>query len=125
MSTHRPIYPSFVRLWALRRYGERYHISWENVRTWQQYNPEFELTNDLRPMPWWLQPRALGVFVKPWNKIASWFIRQTGEFSHRCEFTDKEDGLLYGGKKGAFMNKMFEQFIESIDDEEGKANNDL
>ena len=49
-----------------------------------------------------------------WPYLRRFVNRRKGEFSHRCEFTDKKDGALYGGTSGGFMNRLFEEFIERI-----------
>lgn len=59
-----------------------------------------------------------GPFVPPWNWIARQIRRGTGGRSHRCEFTDKRHGALYGHHEGAFMNRYFEAFIVNISDDD-------
>lgn len=57
---------------------------------------------------------AWPVLNRPYLRIVRFAIRQKGEFSHRCEFTDKQDGALYGGTSGGFMNELFNQFVKNI-----------
>jgi len=115
MDTHKPYYPGFIRSWALKRYGsKRYHMQWRMVHFWQANLKDFQLTDDLRPLPWWLGEAALGVFVKPWDWLARQFRKQTLGLSHRCEFTDKLHGALYTDHADDFMQQAFERFIERI-----------
>jgi hypothetical protein len=72
------------------------------------------LTDYPRPLPRYIGAAAIGPFIRPWNWVARFFRRFTGGRSHRCEFTDREKGALYGGKEGAFMNRYFEQFLANI-----------
>ena len=48
------------------------------------------------------------------NKTASWLSKFRGGMSHRCEFTDREDGALYTGKVDAFMDRAIRDFIKTI-----------
>lgn len=48
------------------------------------------------------------------QRLKSWFRHHTGGRSHRCEFTDKNHGALYGHSEGAFMDRYFEKFIQNI-----------
>lgn len=57
------------------------------------------------------------VLPKLYTPVKRFVIRQKGEYSHRCEFTSKRGGALYGGTEGAFMNRLFERFIENISDD--------
>lgn len=119
MMSHRPYYPQFIRVWALRHYGsQRYHMSWRMVEQWRRVDPNYVLKKEWRPLPWWLGESALGAFLKPWDRAERWFRQRTGERSHRCEFTDAKEGALYGGQRGAFMDEYFEQLIRNIDESE-------
>ncbi len=48
-------------------------------------------------------------------RVCRWFRDRTGGRSHRCEFTDREHGALYGFNEGAFMDKLFDQFLKNIE----------
>lgn len=50
--------------------------------------------------------------------LQGFFRARTGGRTHRCEFTDKIEGALHGGKKGAFMDAYFEKFLENISEHE-------
>jgi hypothetical protein len=111
MNTHKPYYPLRLRIWLLNGYDERRHqITRQMVRVWENLGR----TEYPEPLPWYIGTAALGPFVGPWSKAARFFRRLTGGRSHRCEFTDPEQGALYGGKEGAFMDRYFEQFIANI-----------
>ena len=53
--------------------------------------------------------------------IRKWTGRIRGPYSHRSDFTDREMGLLHGGK--GWSEQAFEDFLESIPEEPngGKA----
>lgn len=53
-----------------------------------------------------------------WYSIERFFRRHTGGRSHRCEFTDRQHGALYGHNEGAFMNAYFDKLLENIGDVE-------
>lgn len=89
-------------------------MTWENVKQWQYVDPNWTLKNEWRPLPWYFGVSALGPFFKTWNRLERFIARGRGGCSHRCEFTDKQHGALYGGTDGPYMNAMFEQFIENI-----------
>jgi hypothetical protein len=94
MSSHKPILPMFLRVWAYRLGADVSEIA--------------------KPLPWPLGEAAMGPFLAPWNRVERFFRDRTGGRSHRCEFTDREAGALYGGQQGPFMNKLFEQLLENI-----------
>ncbi len=113
MSGHKPYYPLWLRMFLLSRFPETRHfmdwITYNNwLRTGWQPKPEY------RPLPWFVGEAAIGPLVKPWSRVGHFFRAHTGGRSHRCEFTDRRRGALYGGQDGAFMNKLFDQFIENI-----------
>lgn len=54
-----------------------------------------------------------GPFSRLFQRIASPFRTIAGANAHRCDFTDRETGLLYGGD-GAAMNLLFAEFSEQI-----------
>jgi hypothetical protein len=89
---------------------------------WGTYNHWLALgwkpKKDFTPLPWPICTSAFGPFVEPWDKVQGWFRKHTGDRTHRCEFTDKKRGALYGGKDGGFMEKYFEKFIENISEDE-------
>lgn len=51
---------------------------------------------------------------KPFVLIRNQSRKRTGGRGHRCEFTDKNKGALYGGQEGAFMEKLFQKFIDNL-----------
>ena len=69
---------------------------------------------ELQPLPWYVGEVAMGPFYPLWKQMRAIVRKGRGGRSHRCEFTDKERGALYGGKDGGFMNEYFEQFIQNI-----------
>lgn len=109
-----PILPDFIRLWALRRWPERYNLTWQ-MREWWQKGLGYDVSNIPKPLPWPLGEAALGPFLPPWNRAERFFRSHTGGRSHRCEFTDPKIGALYGGQEGPFMDQLFEQFLRNID----------
>ena len=119
MSGHRPLLPSPVRMWAYNRWGgRRYSISPRTVEGWIRFGgltPEQAKQDQYRPLPWPFGEYAMGPFVGPWARVQRFFRSQTGGRSHRCEFTDKEHGALYGHNEGAFMDRLFERFLDNID----------
>lgn len=58
--------------------------------------------------PWW--------FRRPFTFIRNASRKRTGGRGHRCEFTDKKMGALYGGTEGAFMERTFQEFIDNLPD---------
>lgn len=114
MMFHKPYLPMFVRGWAYRHYGnERFHQSWR-MREWWRDGLGADVSKIAKPLPWPLCETAEGPFVRPWSRVERFFSNHTGGRSHRCEFTDREMGALYGGQQGAFMDRFFEQFIGNI-----------
>ena len=115
MSWHEPRYPLWLRCWLLSKYSsERHFVTWTAVRWWQSHLSHFELTEDNIPLPWYIAPGAIGPFLKPWRKLAGWFIGHTGGRTHRCEFTDPQMGALFGHRNGAFMDSYFAVLIDRI-----------
>ena len=113
MSFHKPILPSFIRGWALRRWPDRFNRTWR-MHEWWRDGLGADMTGIAKPLPWPLCEAAFGPFLKPWNRIERFFRSHTGGRSHRCEFTDPKIGALYGGQQGAFMDLLFEEFLENI-----------
>jgi len=117
MTGHIPYYPRWLRRYLLSRFPARRHgIMWWQVRYWQKHLSEYVFSKADRPLPWYIGPRAIGPFVRPWRWIARQFRGHTSGRSHRCEFTDREEGALYGGQKGGFMDDLFEELIRNISD---------
>lgn len=113
MACHTPYWPMPVRHWAYRRYGEnRYGLTWRQIAQWRRVRPDWQPT--AFPLPWWLGAYALGPFQFPWRRVQRWFRDRTGGRSHRCEFTDREHGALYGHREGPFMDAFFEQLIANV-----------
>lgn len=115
-----PIYPEVFRRWILRHYPharDRWSITWSTIDIWKQINPEWRTPITRKPLPWWIGTAAIGPFVRPWRRVERFFGNHTGGRSHRCEFTDKQSGALYGQNNGAYMNALFGQFIENISDD--------
>jgi hypothetical protein len=113
MQTHRPIYPLWFRVWALKHYGnERSGLTWDDIRRWETVRPDYKHPH--KPVPWYIGAHGLGPLYAPWLRIARFVRRFTGGRSHRCEFTDREMGALYGHQHGAFMDRLFEVFIDRI-----------
>lgn len=116
MMCHHPHLPMRVRMRVLQWFPqERWNVQWHMWDFWVRQG--IDLSNAPKPLPWPVCPHGLGPFAVPWTRIARWFQRRTGGRSHRCEFTDPEHGALYGGTDGAFMDRLFERFIENISDE--------
>ena len=116
MMCHRPIMPVRLRAWALNYYGdERYHVSRRQRDFWIKQNAIDPGDLRFKPLPWPFGESAQGPFIGPWEQIARWFRSHTGGRSHRCEFTDPKRGALYGHKEGAFMDRLFEQFLKNIE----------
>jgi hypothetical protein len=115
MSGHKPYLPVRLRIWLWRFFPDRmrHHVSWQQYRFWleQPYNDPATLP---KPLPWPVCSSFVGPFVGPWDRVTHWFGRRTGGRSHRCEFTDKKRGALYGHKEGAFMDRLFDRFLERI-----------
>lgn len=119
MGGHQPILPTPLRNWAYDRWGgRRWSITAQAVRDWQRFGgmtPEQAQRPENRPLPWPFGPYALGPFVGTWRRVMHWFGRRTGGRSHRCEFTDRERGALWGHTEGPFMDRIFERFLENLD----------
>lgn len=113
MSNHNPILPGFIRIWALKRWPERYHLTWRMSEWWRD-GLGADMTDIAKPLPWPLGEAAMGPFIKPWEKTKRFFRGHTGGRSHRCEFTDPKIGALYGGQEGPFMNELFDEFVRKI-----------
>jgi len=118
MDTHKPYYPLRVRIFILRHYPEtRFHMTKSTWERWAE-NSDFDKTNkDFWPLPWFIGESALGPFIKPWNKLASFVRRFRGNHAHRCDFTDPKNGLLYGGD-GETMNNLWHEFMRRINYED-------
>lgn len=69
------------------------------------------------PFSWW--SCRLWVIWREWltpavHRVAgAMSAKRFRQFAHRCDWTDVETGLLYGGD-GLAMNRAFEQFVENI-----------
>jgi hypothetical protein len=101
MMIHRPhVVPSVLRVLITRLW----------MRTW----PTGEKPKKLPAWLHWIWVAHL----PGWSRVEQLFRRCTGGRSHRCEFTDPHHGALYGYNEGAFMNKLFEQFIRAVEDRE-------
>jgi|SRR6185369_1971960 len=123
MMFHHPDYPGWIRGLVYKYYPhahQRWSVTWNMVRLWQHINPDFKLMPEITPFPWWIGMAALGPLRTPWTAVSRWFGRHTGGRSHRCEFTDRTHGALYGGQDGGFMNHYFEQFIANISAEDAE-----
>lgn len=117
MSCHKPYLPIRLRCWLLRRFPQnRWGMEWRLWEFWVSQG--YDLTDAPRPLPWPVCPDGFGPFVAPWNRVERWFRQRTGGRSHRCEFTDRRHGALYGGTDGAFMDRLFERFVENISDDQ-------
>lgn len=114
MSFHKPILPMFIRVWAMRRWPERMGMTWR-MRAWWRDGLRSDVSKIPKPLPWPLCEAAMGPFLTPWDRVTRFFRSFTGGRSHRCEFTDPQQGALYGGQDGPFMDELFEVFIERID----------
>jgi hypothetical protein len=112
MSNHKPYYPDWLRFWLRKRYPDSQYCKKWQVEFYKKNDPRG--VTILKPWPWYVGDHCFGPFLKPWGKVVSFFRGFTGGRSHRCEFTDPEHGALYGHNKGAFMNRLFEKFIERI-----------
>lgn len=113
MSSHKPYFPLFIRVWAFRRWPDRINVHWRMYNWYVDHLGADPKTLD-KPLPWPLCESAFGPFLAPWNRIERFFRSHTGGRSHRCEFTDREMGALYGGQRGAFMDELFDEFIGRI-----------
>jgi hypothetical protein len=115
MSGHRPWLPVRLRilLWRLFPDRRRHHVSWHQYRFWleQPYNDPATLP---KPLPWPICPAFAGPFVAPWDRLTHLIARGAGGRSHRCEFTDRRRGALWGHHEGAFMDRLFDAFVEEI-----------
>lgn len=58
--------------------------------------------------------RHIKPLQRPWNALLNRITRQQMGLSHRCEFTDREQGALYTGKMDPYMERMFQRFIDRI-----------
>lgn len=116
MMFNKPILPGFIRIWAHRRWPERMHMTWR-MREWWRDGLGHDVSNIPKPLPWPLCEAAMGPFLAPWNRVERFFRVRTGGRSHRCEFTDRESGALYGSQQGPFMDALFEQLIANISED--------
>ena len=115
MDTHKPYYPRRLRRWLHGRYApERFGTTQFQYRFWLSLGHDTDRIYQYRPLPWYVGPHAIGPFIPVWNAVARWFHHHRGGRSHRCEFTDFQKGALYGGQMGAFMDRLFEQFMKNI-----------
>jgi hypothetical protein len=113
MSKRSMAYPIWLRIRFFEQYGDRrLGTSWKMIEHWRSMNPDFE--PEYTPAPWYVGEHALGPFYPFWKRLRAIVRKGRGGRSHRCEFTDKERGALYGGKEGGFMDAYFEQFIRNI-----------
>jgi hypothetical protein len=120
MSGHKPYLPMVLRNWAYSRWGgRRWSVTPDLVAGWRRWGgltDEDARKPENQPLPWPFGPYALGPFVGPWDRVSRFFRQHTGGRSHRCEFTDKEHGALYGHKEGPFMDAYFDRLLENISD---------
>ena len=108
-------YPDWFRLYVIKHYSpSRMGMTWKRIDEWKRINPDFKMSPDMRPLPGIIGPYAIGPLNPLWIKLRHFIGKGSGRYSHRCEFTDKERGALYGGKDGAFMNDLFAEFIGNI-----------
>lgn len=116
MSTHKPYLPDWLRMFICKRVApSRFLATWNTIKGWQSIDPTFDVSKSkFRPLPWYIGVAAIGPFVPVWDRVTRIFRNRTGGRSHRCEFTDKTNGALYGGQEGGYMNRMFDRFIEDI-----------
>jgi hypothetical protein len=118
MWQHQPRYPRHIQAWARRRYGERrMWVTRADRRTWGRYNPTYIPTKADAPLPWWIGRGAMGPFLPLWEQAQRLLRRCTGGRSHRCEFTGKGCGALWGYHEGPFMERLFDQFLGNISPE--------
>ena len=88
-----PRYPESIRKWAFKHYGtDRFQYSTNSIRNRRIVFPDYQ--PKAKPLPWYIGEHALGPFYKISRRVGRWFRNQTGEYSHRCEFTDRGSGLL-------------------------------
>lgn len=119
MDEHNPYLPKWMRRWLYQHLEpRRLHVSQWQYQFWCEQNPGADRSSWPKPLPWPICPGAQGPFVGPWKSARAWLAQHRGGRSHRCEFTDRENGALYGGTEGGFMNKLFDQFIENISEDE-------
>lgn len=116
MSGHRPLLPNRLRWWCRHLFPDqrRHHVTREQYRFWLsgRHNDPATLP---KPLPWPFEPHFVGPFYAPWKRVERWFRAGTGGRSHRCEFTDREHGALWGHREGAFMDRLFDRFVERIE----------
>ena len=118
IDVHQPYYPMWLRKRLLCHYPpQRHGMTALQYRFWQRNYPKRDLSQ-WKPLPWYVGQYGVGPFVRPWRWLYRQFKRHTGSRSHRCEFTDRERGALYGGREGPFMNRYFEQFLRNIENPE-------
>lgn len=113
MSCHVPYFPTWLRLVLFPHYPrERHALTKSQIAAWQHVRPGY--VHLFAPLPWYLGQNFQGPLVDPWRRVQRFFRSMTGGRSHRCEFTDPEQGALYGHNEGPFMNRLFETFLANI-----------
>ena len=94
------------RIWIM-------YISWHIVAWMNKHKPCY---------PMWIRIyfyKHFGVdlvytpLIKPWRYIERIFMKIRGNHAHKSDFTDKKDGLLYGGS-GETMNNLWHEFMRRI-----------
>lgn len=112
MDTHKPVYPIRLRVWLYRLYPDTVYQPQHSIDNWRRFDKQYK--EQYKPWPWFIGLHCQGPFMPIWGRAASFFRGYTGGRSHRCEFTDKQSGALYGGTEGAFMDRYFELFLKNI-----------
>ena len=117
MDNHKPYLPRFVRLLVFKYYPGAETRMVASKRTYDWWISQgHEVDKKFKPLPWPICENCFGPFIKPWNKIRNFVAKGRGGHAHRCDFTDKKNGLLYGGD-GQTMNKLWGKFMETIDND--------
>jgi hypothetical protein len=106
--------------WSNPNLTREMHIWWQYFAWCLHMKMRLNLIWPLWFRVWWYKRFRFAILCVPilnriWRKTSAILAAQTGGRSHRCEFTDKQQGALYGGKDGGFMNKYFEQLLRNID----------
>ena len=93
-------YWCWLSAWHLRNRRDR--GNWEN--RWWVYDVISLNMYGLRPRLWLIR-RAI-------ERLEVLLLRLRGPYSHRSDFTDKEHGVLHGGK--GWSKQAFDDFVEEI-----------
>lgn len=93
--------------WEHRDYAIRYLFIRERKDGTWNIPTKWSSEDYDRHYQWYMKIKKIG-----W-RILFGHLRRFAGYSHKCEFTDRKNGLLHGGQ-GAGMDDAFDRFVDSL-----------